>query len=184
MAKGTGIKAGPVRGTLYARAITRFDYQPDLCKDYKETGYCGYGDSCKFLHDRGDYKSGWQLEKQWEEEQKAKRARDLALKEMEERGEVVEEEDPTLEGVPFACSICRGPFVDPVRTKCRHYYCERCILRETKCDLCGESTLGIFNRLTEVEKDRLKRARIKHLKDHPEERTEQEEEEEQRQQQP
>jgi hypothetical protein len=41
----------------------RFDYQPDICKDYKETGFCSYGDSCKFLHDRGDYKSGWELER-------------------------------------------------------------------------------------------------------------------------
>lgn len=39
-----------------------FDYQPDICKDYKETGFCSYGDSCKFMHDRGDYKSGWELE--------------------------------------------------------------------------------------------------------------------------
>lgn len=42
---------------------TRFDYQPDICKDYKETGFCSYGDSCKFMHDRGDYKSGWELER-------------------------------------------------------------------------------------------------------------------------
>ena len=34
-----------------------------MCKDFKDTGYCGYGDACKFLHDRSDYKSGWQLEK-------------------------------------------------------------------------------------------------------------------------
>jgi hypothetical protein len=42
--------------------LCRFDYQPDICKDYKETGFCSYGDSCKFMHDRGDYKSGWELE--------------------------------------------------------------------------------------------------------------------------
>lgn len=24
-------------------------------------------DSCKFLHDRGDYKSGWQLDREFEE---------------------------------------------------------------------------------------------------------------------
>ncbi len=30
-------------------------------------GYCGFGDSCKFLHDRSDYKHGWQLEREWNE---------------------------------------------------------------------------------------------------------------------
>jgi hypothetical protein len=30
-------------------------------------GYCGFGDSCKFLHDRSDYKYGWQLEREWNE---------------------------------------------------------------------------------------------------------------------
>jgi len=50
-------------------------WQPDICKDYKETGFCGYGDSCKFLHDRGDYKSGWQLEREWDQEQLKKKKR-------------------------------------------------------------------------------------------------------------
>jgi hypothetical protein len=54
---------GPMRATQYMRASVRMDYQPDICKDYKETGFCSYGDTCKFLHDRGDYKSGWQLER-------------------------------------------------------------------------------------------------------------------------
>ena len=31
-------------------------------------GYCGFGDSCKFLHDRSDYKHGWQLEREWNEQ--------------------------------------------------------------------------------------------------------------------
>jgi hypothetical protein len=30
-------------------------------------------DNCKFLHDRGDYKSGWQIEKEWDEAQKKKK---------------------------------------------------------------------------------------------------------------
>jgi RING finger protein 113A len=30
-------------------------------------------DNCKFLHDRGDYKSGWQIEKEWDEAQKLKK---------------------------------------------------------------------------------------------------------------
>ena len=48
------------------------DYTPDVCKDFKDTGFCGYGDACKFLHDRSDYKSGWQLDKMWEEEQQCR----------------------------------------------------------------------------------------------------------------
>lgn len=60
--KGTG-SHGPLRGNMFVRTTARFDYQPDICKDYKETGFCSYGDSCKFLHDRGDYKSGWELER-------------------------------------------------------------------------------------------------------------------------
>ena len=60
--KGTGMH-GPLRANVNVRSTVRFDYQPDICKDYKETGYCGYGDSCKFVHDRSDYKSGWELER-------------------------------------------------------------------------------------------------------------------------
>lgn len=54
---------GPLRGSQYVRSSVRIDYQPDLCKDYKETGFCSYGDACKFLHDRGDYKSGWEMQR-------------------------------------------------------------------------------------------------------------------------
>ncbi len=35
-------------------------------------GFCGYGDSCKFMHDRGDYKAGWQIEKEYQENEKRK----------------------------------------------------------------------------------------------------------------
>ena len=59
---------GPIRAPSNLRATVRWDYQPDICKDYKETGFCGFGDSCKFLHDRSDYKHGWQLEQDWEKE--------------------------------------------------------------------------------------------------------------------
>ncbi|KMS95178.1 hypothetical protein BVRB_011650 [Beta vulgaris subsp. vulgaris] len=36
---------GPLRASVHVRVSAGFDYQPDICKDYKETGYCGYGDS-------------------------------------------------------------------------------------------------------------------------------------------
>ena len=35
----------------------------------QETGTCGYGDNCIYIHDRTDYKHGWQLEADWEAEQ-------------------------------------------------------------------------------------------------------------------
>lgn len=71
--KYTGLY-GPVRASsTNVRTTLRIDYQPDVCKDYKETGYCGFGDSCKFLHDRSDYKSGWQVENEWQQEQAVKR---------------------------------------------------------------------------------------------------------------
>ena len=97
------MKTGPIRATANVRTITLMDYQPDVCKDYKETGFCGYGDSCKFLHDRGDYRAGWQLEDP-----------------SETVVAPVEEEE---EEVPFACLICRKPFTEPVATKCGHYFC-------------------------------------------------------------
>ncbi|XP_048140940.1 zinc finger CCCH domain-containing protein 1-like [Rhodamnia argentea] len=147
---------GPLRASAHIRVSARFDYQPDICKDYKETGYCGYGDACKFMHDRGDYKPGWQLEKEWEEAEKA-RKRNLALggddADEEDVDQTEVEEDDEL---PFACFICRERFVDPVVTKCKHYFCEHCALkhhaRNKKCFVCNKPTLGIFNAAHEIRK--------------------------------
>ena len=35
--------AGPIRAPTNIRTTCRFDYQPDICKDYKDTGFCGFG---------------------------------------------------------------------------------------------------------------------------------------------
>jgi len=59
---------GPVRAPAFLRSTTRIDYHPERCKDYYETGYCGYGDTCVFIHDRGVYKSGYELDQQFEKE--------------------------------------------------------------------------------------------------------------------
>ncbi|KAG5461813.1 MAG: hypothetical protein BJ554DRAFT_5938, partial [Olpidium bornovanus] len=116
-------RAGPIRAPANVRAISVIDYQvslrasriglslraPDICKDYKETGYCGYGDSCKFMHDRGDYKSGWQLEKEWREKGHiGKRGKN----EYELEGSDSDSDDD----LPFACLICREEFKRPVKT--------------------------------------------------------------------
>src|SRR5205807_8001843 len=41
---------GPIKAPSNIRTITITDYAPDVSKDYKQTGFCGFGDSCKFLH--------------------------------------------------------------------------------------------------------------------------------------
>ncbi|KAH9248197.1 hypothetical protein BASA81_014157 [Batrachochytrium salamandrivorans] len=122
-----GIRAGPLRGSTNVRISSRFDYQPDICKDYKDTGYCGYGDSCKFMHDRGDYKAGWQIDRDWDEQQRTKQAnldpnRFLIASDDEgddddEGGKSKqdnEDDQEDLIDLPFACLICRGPFKFPI----------------------------------------------------------------------
>jgi RING finger protein 113A len=144
-------KAGPIKGITNLRVTCRFDYQPDICKDYKETGYCGYGDSCKFLHDRGDFKTGWQLESEWEEEQKLKRERANQPGGGQAAGHD-SDDDYLIDNdneLPFACLICKDPFVKPVQTKCKHYFCESCAINhymiDPRCAVCKENTNGIFN---------------------------------------
>jgi len=57
------MRIGQMKQSAYARAISMFDFAADICKDYKETGRCAWGDECKFMHDRSERKSGGQLEK-------------------------------------------------------------------------------------------------------------------------
>ncbi|KAJ4770102.1 hypothetical protein LUZ62_054359 [Rhynchospora pubera] len=148
---------GPLRASAHIRVSARFDYQPDICKDYKETGYCGYGDSCKFMHDRGDYKSGWQMEREWDEAEK-ERKRNLAMGHGgdDHDHDHGDDDDSYDDELPFACYICREPFVDPVVTKCKHYFCEHCALKHhsknKKCYVCNQPTLGIFNVAQEIKK--------------------------------
>ncbi|XP_038058249.1 E3 ubiquitin-protein ligase RNF113A-like isoform X2 [Patiria miniata] len=133
------VRKGPMRAPANLRATTRWDYAPDICKDYKETGFCGFGDSCKFMHDRSDYKFGWQLEREWDEG-KFSKEEDFS------KYEIDSDED---DGLPFKCFICRQSFDKPVVTKCKHYYCEKCALKHYKkskrCFVCGTQTNGIFN---------------------------------------
>lgn len=103
------VRKGPIRAPAHLRATVRWDYQPDICKDYKETGYCGFGDSCKFLHDRSDYKAGWQLELDHAAQQRGEAESD----EDDAKYEIHSDE----ETLPFKCFICRNSFENPVVTK-------------------------------------------------------------------
>lgn len=128
--------AGPVRASANLRVTSRFDYKPDLCKDYNETGFCGFGDSCIFLHDRTEHKSSYDLEREWDVEVKRKELESANKESMVK--EVKEVSKPTH------CSVCANPFTRPVKTKCSHFFCESCVLRLSKCPTCKSALLGSF----------------------------------------
>ena len=153
---------GPSRAPANVRGICRVDYAPDVCKDWKETGQCPFGDACIFLHDRGDYKSGWQIERDWAA---ARKDREKRVAEVLAAGGTLEEAEAlerAAEGgagagaatapplpLPFACHICRGAFQAPVQTTCGHYFCEACAVARNRaspdCAFCGAPTHGIFH---------------------------------------
>jgi RING finger protein 113A len=144
---------GPVKAPTNVRTITVIDFAPDVCKDYKQTGFCGYGDNCKFLHAREDYAQGWTLDKEWEIKTKGQKKlkgtvmasrNGLTKEEKEDEAEVKE-----LEKIPFKCIICKEDYKEPIVTRCGHYFCESCAVGRYKktptCAACGEGTNGTFN---------------------------------------
>ncbi|KAF3482503.1 pre-mRNA-splicing factor cwc24 [Arthroderma uncinatum] len=146
-------QVGPMKpAATNIRTITVTDFAPDVCKDYKQTGFCGFGDNCKYLHAREDYKAGWELDRDWEIQTKGKK---LAGQTVASRhggdgeGEDEDEDDEFLESIPFACIICKQPYTSPIITKCGHYFCEACALKRYRknpnCAACGSSTGGVFN---------------------------------------
>lgn len=167
--------AGPIKASKFIRTTSRFDYQPDICKDYKETGFCGYGDTCIYLHDRSNLKSGFALEQEWEEKKRKEKEEkekqmDLFCKEVSDGvddpsnghhrgGDDVGVED---DGLPFACHLCRDTFQEPVVTICNHYFCQSCILirvqenNDPSCPICNQDTNGVFNFPTKLVNKRKK----------------------------
>uniref|UniRef100_A0A7S3L9B2 RING-type E3 ubiquitin transferase n=1 Tax=Amphora coffeiformis TaxID=265554 RepID=A0A7S3L9B2_9STRA len=152
--------AGPIKAATNVRVTARFDYQPDICKDYKETGFCGFGDTCIYLHDRGDQLSGWQLEEKWQEEQRLKKEKqEKQLNDFLEKASSGKAADSVTtvsdDGLPFACHLCRNAFDDPVITACQHYFCEKCIMSHVRnhsdaCPICGKETHRVFNEPTKL----------------------------------
>jgi len=62
---------------LYIREIKNVETTQDsiMIISWLHLQYCivlvvRFVDSCKFLHDRSDYKSGWQLDREFEENEK------------------------------------------------------------------------------------------------------------------
>lgn len=139
---------GPMTAPANIRTTVRMDYQADICKDYKETGYCGFGDACKFLHDRSDFKAGWKLDRDWAASEKRRREKALRGEDPDEKSTDNDENDDG-DGLPFACHICRNDFVNPVVTDCGHYFCEECAITRMQnnptCPICNTALDGTLN---------------------------------------
>ncbi|KAI9845732.1 MAG: RNA-splicing factor [Sclerophora amabilis] len=148
-------QVGPVKAPTNVRTITVTDFAPDVCKDYKQTGFCGFGDNCKFLHAREDYKQGWELDRDWEIGTKGKKVGGKTVASANRSAKAGggddddNENDELLDNIPFACVICKKPYTDPIITKCGHYFCEACALQRYRknpsCAACGAGTGGVFN---------------------------------------
>ncbi len=154
--RGNKLLAGPIKAPTNIRTTCRFDYQPDICKDYKDTGFCGFGDTCIYLHDRGDTLSGWQLELQWQQEQEIKKKKQQDQMDEFMSGKAKNESNfEDNDGLPFACYLCRNHFSDPVVTNCGHYFCQTCLLKHVQeasnlCPICNKDTHGVFHEPTKL----------------------------------
>ncbi|CAF5061685.1 unnamed protein product, partial [Rotaria sp. Silwood1] len=56
---------GRIRAPAHLHASVRDNNQPKIRTFYKSKGYCGFDDSCKFLHDSSDNKYEWQHKQEW-----------------------------------------------------------------------------------------------------------------------
>jgi RING finger protein 113A len=182
---------GPMKAPTNVRTVTVIDYAPDVCKDFKTSGFCGFGDNCKYLHDRSDHKQGWQLDREWETVTKGKKLKGTVIasasRDQAEEGDD-DDDYAFLEDIPFVCILCKGPYREPVVTRCGHYFCEPCALakyrRDPKCEACLSNTNGVFNsakrlkKLLEKKKERAAKRRQEAIEAGEEVSDEGEEEEE------
>ncbi|TWU74677.1 RNA-splicing factor [Metarhizium rileyi] len=139
---------GPIKAPTNIRTITVTDFAPDVCKDYKKTGFCGFGDNC-----REDYKHGWQLDKEWDTVTKGKNSLGGTVVASANREKTDanddDDDDAMLQNIPFVCILCEEPYKAPIITRCGHYFCEPCALKRYRkdptCAACGAGTIGVFN---------------------------------------
>lgn len=140
--KSRAIQKNQIKQASNLKATILVDYQRDICKDFKQTGYCGYGDSCKFLHSRDDFKAGWKLNKDWKltEVEKSNEEYDEELKHNKDNKTEDSKE------ISLKCFICKDTYKNPIATPCKHYFCRTCFLKriksDTTCPVCQKDTQG------------------------------------------
>lgn len=139
--------AGPKGAPRNVRVTTLTDFQPDVCKDFLQTGYCGYGDTCKFLHIRDELRAKRPVEKEWETVGQGNGALGGSL-----AGSLVGSLAAKPQGPgspePFRCPICKDDYKSPVRTACGHKFCRACFMgrfraKKRRCFVCKKDTGGV-----------------------------------------
>ncbi|KAG7194511.1 RNA-splicing factor [Scheffersomyces spartinae] len=121
-------------GPKNIRTTTITDFQPDVCKDFLQTGYCGYGDTCKFIHVRNESTQKKPVRRDWE----------ISTSKPSSEGDIGGKE------LPFKCAVCKKDYDQPVETKCSHVFCKKCFMDrykkgKTRCYICQEETNGIIS---------------------------------------
>lgn len=98
----------------YIQTTIIVDYNRAVCKDFKETGYCGYGDNCIYLHDRSDsYLVKGGKSKGWKDKE-----------------EVVKPTEPPPDP---DCKLCKRAMSGKVAVlSCSHRFCKACFDRYWK----------------------------------------------------
>lgn len=145
---GSGLRAKQTDCPSNIRKTCRFDYQPEICKDFYETGYCGYGDNCKFIHDRSLTKSSLVQDKEYEESLKRKAEESEAeLKKQQEEEAKEEERKKHEKEKETICPKCKGAYDSertPMTMKCGDWICCDCAVGCKKCPVCDKATGGVF----------------------------------------
>ena len=149
---------GPMKVDNTIRAISQIDYSRGICKDYKLTGVCGYGDGCIFLHDRTEYKSSYEIDQEIKKKE-AKRLfllkKEISLDDQESKLKNTSDSLKQKEEYDLICPICNKTYKNSVITICQHVFCESCALQhyETSkiCYICKKELKGIFNNASLIE---------------------------------